>query len=34
MSSNKYKNQVIRLTNMLEGTFQEVQYYKKKETES
>ena len=33
MSSNKYKNEVLRLSDMLESTFQEVQYYKKKEAE-
>lgn len=33
MSTNKYKNEISRLGDMLESTFQEVQYYKKKDTE-
>ena len=33
MSVNKYKSEVMRLSDMLESTFQEVQYYKKRDIE-
>ena len=33
MSNSKYKNEVLRLTEMLESTFEEIQYYKRRETE-
>lgn len=33
-NNNKYKAEVLRLTEMLQNSFKEVQYYKKRDNEA